>query len=264
LTLVPLFPGNNELEMIHRIHNIIGTPHPKVFERFKKHATHIEFNFPQKAGSGIEKMLTHLPKECVDLLKQMLIYDPDERISAEEILQHEYFADLWEADKQKEFQTTLNSIRLSPRASKLISTQFSDKDRAPNTSGFSNNHEKSTYYQLKKPKNKNLNTNTSKISLKIEGTSRVPFVNDSSTDEDAEKTGILPPLKQSSIVHLDTKYNPNLPHHSMRKKEDAYTKRYANAILKPTLSNQHLTKKPKKSTMLYQAPEYMILGKKPI
>ena len=36
LTLVPLFPGNNEMDMIHRIHNIIGTPHPKVFDRFKK------------------------------------------------------------------------------------------------------------------------------------------------------------------------------------------------------------------------------------
>jgi renal tumor antigen len=37
LTLVPLFPGNNEMDMIHRIHNIVGTPHPKVFERFKKY-----------------------------------------------------------------------------------------------------------------------------------------------------------------------------------------------------------------------------------
>jgi len=62
----------------------------------------------------------------------------------------------------------------------------------------------------------------------------------------------------------------------MRKKEDTYTKRYANTILKPTLSNQHLAsknllfmspvnllEKSKKTNMMYQAPEYMILGKKP-
>ena len=67
----------------------------------------MDFNFPQKVGSGIEKMLAHVPKECVDLLKHILTYDPEERISAEEILQHEYFYDLYEADKQKEFQTTL-------------------------------------------------------------------------------------------------------------------------------------------------------------
>jgi len=69
LTLVPLFPGSNELDMIHRIHNIIGTPHPRVLERFKKHATHLEFNFPAKTGTGIEKMLSHCSKECIDVIK---------------------------------------------------------------------------------------------------------------------------------------------------------------------------------------------------
>jgi len=37
LTLYPLFPGNNELNMVHRIHKILGTPDPKVLERFKKY-----------------------------------------------------------------------------------------------------------------------------------------------------------------------------------------------------------------------------------
>jgi len=261
MTLVPLFPGNNEMDMIHRIHNIIGTPHPKVFERFKKHASHLEFNFPQKVGSGIDKLLSHVPKECADLIKQMLIYDPEERIAAEDILQHEYFRDLFEADRQKEFQTTLNSIRLSPHGSKLHSTQFTDKDRHPNSSTYSN-YEKSPYHQTKKSTSKKpVNVaNTSKLNLKVEGTSRIPFINDSSTDEDVDKTNTLPPLKQFSNVHLDTKYNPNLPYNSMRKKEE--TKRYANTILKPTLSNQHLAKKSKKSNMMYQAPEYIVFGKK--
>ena len=34
LSLFPLFPGNNELDQVHRIHNIMGTPHPSVLERF--------------------------------------------------------------------------------------------------------------------------------------------------------------------------------------------------------------------------------------
>ena len=36
LTLVPLFPGKNELDMIHRIHNILGTPPQHVLDRFKR------------------------------------------------------------------------------------------------------------------------------------------------------------------------------------------------------------------------------------
>jgi len=37
----------------------------------------------------------------------LLAYDPEERISAEQALRHEYFRDLLEADRQKEFQSSL-------------------------------------------------------------------------------------------------------------------------------------------------------------
>jgi renal tumor antigen len=36
ISLFPLFPGNNELDQIHRIHNILGTPNQRVLDRFKK------------------------------------------------------------------------------------------------------------------------------------------------------------------------------------------------------------------------------------
>ena len=34
LALFPLFPGNNELDQIHKIHNIMGTPPPEILENF--------------------------------------------------------------------------------------------------------------------------------------------------------------------------------------------------------------------------------------
>lgn len=67
----------------------------------------MEFNFPQKLGTGIDKLLPHVSADCLDLLKQMLVYDPEKRITAEQVLQHEYFRDLLIADRQREFQTTL-------------------------------------------------------------------------------------------------------------------------------------------------------------
>jgi renal tumor antigen len=36
LSLFPLFPGNNELDQINKIHNIMGTPQKDLIERFKK------------------------------------------------------------------------------------------------------------------------------------------------------------------------------------------------------------------------------------
>lgn len=35
LALFPLFPGNNELDQVHKIHNILGTPSQDVIDRFE-------------------------------------------------------------------------------------------------------------------------------------------------------------------------------------------------------------------------------------
>ena len=45
LSMFPLFPGNNELDQINKIHNIIGTPSQEILDYFSKHATHMEINF---------------------------------------------------------------------------------------------------------------------------------------------------------------------------------------------------------------------------
>lgn len=62
LALFPLFPGNNELDQVHKIHDIIGTPEQKLLDDFQKHATHMEFDFPTKKGTGIARLLKHVSK----------------------------------------------------------------------------------------------------------------------------------------------------------------------------------------------------------
>ena len=43
----------------------------------------MEFNFPEVAqGTGIEKHLAHASKEAYDLVVKLLIYNPDNRITA--------------------------------------------------------------------------------------------------------------------------------------------------------------------------------------
>lgn len=36
LSLFPLFPGNNELDQINKIHNIMGTPNQELLDHFQK------------------------------------------------------------------------------------------------------------------------------------------------------------------------------------------------------------------------------------
>ncbi|QDZ18753.1 mitogen-activated protein kinase [Chloropicon primus] len=101
MSLYPLFPGTNELDQIEKIHNMSGTPAPEVLAKMKRHSNqqHIDFNFPHKEGSGIEKLVPHVSQECCDLLNKLLAYNPDERISARQALKHPYFREF--RDKEK-------------------------------------------------------------------------------------------------------------------------------------------------------------------
>ncbi|KAJ0412468.1 hypothetical protein ATCC90586_005488 [Pythium insidiosum] len=94
-SLYPLFPGANELDQIHRIHKILGTPTPDVLEIFKrKGAAHIDFNFPHDDGTTLNKLIPHASPAAIDLMYKMLAYDPSKRLNAREALRHEYFRDL--------------------------------------------------------------------------------------------------------------------------------------------------------------------------
>ena len=53
----------------------------------------MEINFSAKKGIGIDKFLpSACPNDLRDILTKLLIYDPNERITAESALKHEYFA----------------------------------------------------------------------------------------------------------------------------------------------------------------------------
>ena len=68
MSLTPLFPGNDELDQVHKIHNVLGTPPKALLEQFQIHATHMDFNFPHKEGTGIERLIPHASPECIDII----------------------------------------------------------------------------------------------------------------------------------------------------------------------------------------------------
>ncbi|RLN15099.1 hypothetical protein BBJ28_00009317 [Nothophytophthora sp. Chile5] len=99
-SLYPLFPGSNELDQIHRIHKILGTPAPDVLEIFKrKGAAHVDFNFVKEEGTSIAKLIPHASTAAIDLMHKMLAYDPSKRMNAREALRHEYFREIRELEE---------------------------------------------------------------------------------------------------------------------------------------------------------------------
>lgn len=58
---------------------------------------------------GINRFLTHVSPECVDLISKLLAYNPEDRISAKQALSHPYFKDLVEQEA-KMAKMSLNSF----------------------------------------------------------------------------------------------------------------------------------------------------------
>ena len=53
-----------ELDQINKIHNVIGTPPPETLAKLKKHSnSHIDFNFPHKEGSSLQKLIPHISSD---------------------------------------------------------------------------------------------------------------------------------------------------------------------------------------------------------
>lgn len=47
ISLHPLFPGQNEVDQIHKIHTILGSPGKVLLDKFKSRATNIDFSFQE-------------------------------------------------------------------------------------------------------------------------------------------------------------------------------------------------------------------------
>ena len=96
VALFPLFPGTNEADQIQKIHAVLGTPAPEVLAKFRRRNEQQGEppRFTARSGTGIASLIPHCSTACVDLIEKLLVYDPDERISARQALKHHYFKDM--------------------------------------------------------------------------------------------------------------------------------------------------------------------------
>lgn len=96
IALFPLFPGKDEVDQIHRIHAVCGTPTRECLSYIRRGTKHnpIKGDFSPQRGTGIAHLIPYAPPAAVDLMTKMLEYDPRRRISAADCLKHPYFSDI--------------------------------------------------------------------------------------------------------------------------------------------------------------------------
>ncbi|KAI3381302.1 hypothetical protein SNEBB_005493 [Seison nebaliae] len=106
-TLRPMFPGNNELDQIGKIHEVFGTPSTKFLNKLKYKTRCMDLNFHHVEGKGFSYLLpSTITSQYLELIHELLEYDFASRISATKALQHPFFDVL----KKKKSLTISNSL----------------------------------------------------------------------------------------------------------------------------------------------------------
>lgn len=89
MMLRPIFQGDSEIDQLYRIFRQFGTPDETVWKNISELPDY-KASFPK----WDRQMLPHRiysDSDAVDLFTSMTKYDPDERISARNALNHRYF-----------------------------------------------------------------------------------------------------------------------------------------------------------------------------
>jgi len=95
LTTNPLFPGENEYDQIHLIHKVLGTPAYEVLSDFESKTKTIKIDFEPVKGKGLDFYLpSYVSEQARDLMRKLLIYQAEDRITTKQALKHPYFREL--------------------------------------------------------------------------------------------------------------------------------------------------------------------------
>ncbi|CAH8389437.1 unnamed protein product [Eruca vesicaria subsp. sativa] len=91
LSLRPLFPGASEADEIYKICSVIGSPTEQTWLEGLNLASVINYQFPQLPGVPISSLMPYASAEAVNLVKRLCSWDPSNRPTAAEALQHPFF-----------------------------------------------------------------------------------------------------------------------------------------------------------------------------
>eukprot|EP01132_Coremiostelium_polycephalum_P001438 gene1438-1813_t len=156
-SLKPLFPGTSEIDQIYKICTVLGTPTISSWSDGIRLANSQNFKFPNMAPSSLSSLLPNANSDAIELLTELLKYDPVKRPSASTALQHRYFnvsiptsillrynySELAKNSLLKNgYLDNLNGLTCSPIDKKSSSTNNSNNS---NTSSNNNNRKVNPY-----------------------------------------------------------------------------------------------------------------------
>ncbi|XP_073188168.1 serine/threonine-protein kinase MAK isoform X3 [Lepidochelys kempii] len=90
-TLRPLFPGTSEVDEIFKICQVLGTPKKSDWPEGYQLASAMNFRFPQCIPMHLKTLIPNASSEAIQLMTDMLNWDPKKRPTASQALKYPYF-----------------------------------------------------------------------------------------------------------------------------------------------------------------------------
>jgi len=113
----PMFPGTSTMNQIDRIIEVTGRPSKDDIEAIQSEfAAQMLENLPEPNERGLESMYPNADGDAHDLLKKLLMFNPDKRITVEQALDHPYV-------------TQFHNIEEEISCDKLIRIQIDDNKK---------------------------------------------------------------------------------------------------------------------------------------
>lgn len=85
-----LFKGDSEIDQLFQIFRILGTPNEKNWPGVSELSDY-KSTFPNWSKAKLSNSASQLNEDGIDLLNKLLVYKPDERMTARSALQHPFF-----------------------------------------------------------------------------------------------------------------------------------------------------------------------------
>lgn len=153
ITKTPLLPGRSEIDQLNLMFQLLGSPNTKIWPSLMEYPAAKKINFGNRPYSTLRKKFSLVTEQCFDLLNKLLTYDPSQRITAQEALEHPYFKETprakdpslmptWPSlhDGTKRKRTSLDEEQLQER---ILMEEKNENER------FSHMHNRSYGFNLK-------------------------------------------------------------------------------------------------------------------
>jgi len=105
----PMFPGTSTMNQIDRIIEVTGRPSKEDIDAIQSEfAAQMLENLPEPNERGLESMYPNADGDAHDLLKKLLMFNPDKRITVEESLAHPYITQFHNPEEEISCDKTIH------------------------------------------------------------------------------------------------------------------------------------------------------------